>query len=720
LCRFTGKGNYIHHNYHSPHTIGGSKVMKIRVLCLLIALVVIGLVPMSNTFAQVAGDYGSAGTGRWGTTGANWLVFVANPDWSDATPAPGAPTAAINVWIRSGHTDTLEASSKACKNLTVQSGATLLAISGSNSLAINGDAQINGTLGSPTIGPLVQFPVSGKIFGSGAFYFARLRPSGTNVTITFDMDVTGAGSSGNYINCNSQNNTTFELKAGRTITLPTGGYISTASNSSTSDPGAGAGVNYTFNVYGTINAPIATGGGFSLANLPTFTSTLNVYSGGIVNTGRLSAVAAGTADPGAINVNIYSGGSVTINGGSGAASNDLTKATLNVAGSFSTGSFLTSSTIGNIIINNVAGISLACPTTIAGTLTLTNGNMTLGNNNLTLSGSVSGGSSSSYLVTTGTGVVSKVIAAAESFTFPVGTSTSYNPVGCTSAAGGTYTAAVADGEIPATTNDAASCLKTWAITGTSSADVTFTWNTADMGGSCIPTSCTAWYYDGAKWVEAGGSTTAGTPNTTTVNVSTSASWTVGNSGQLPVEMSTFTATSTAKGTVLRWRTETEVNNMGFEVERRVEATSDWMKIGFVAGAGTSNSPKEYTFADQNLTPGVYVYRINQIDNDGTSKYSASAQIDAGAVGKVFQLCENYPNPFNPTTNLQFSVPQDGYASLKVYNMVGQEVAMLYSGVAKAGHYIQATFNASRYASGIYFARLQFNGQSLVQRMLMTK
>jgi hypothetical protein len=70
--------------------------------------------------------------------------------------------------------------------------------------------------------------------------------------------------------------------------------------------------------------------------------------------------------------------------------------------------------------------------------------------------------------------------------------------------------------------------------------------------------------------------------------------------------------------------------------------------------------------------------------------------------------------------MQFSVPQDGYASLKIFNMLGQEVATLFSGIAKAGHYIPATFDASRFSTGIYFARLQYSGKSLVQRMLLTK
>jgi hypothetical protein len=188
---------------------------------------------------------------------------------------------------------------------------------------------------------------------------------------------------------------------------------------------------------------------------------------------------------------------------------------------------------------------------------------------------------------------------------------------------------------------------------------------------------------------------------------------------LPVELTSFTTVLHGTTALLNWSTATEVNNNGFEIERRAAGSSAWTKVGFVPGAGTSNSPKSYLFEDAQLAPGAYVYRIKQIDNNGAFEYSASTQVDAG-VSNALQLGGNYPNPFNPTTNIQFSVPENGYASLKVYNMLGQEVATLFSGMATAGHYIPATFNASRLASGIYFARLQYNGKSLVQRMLMTK
>jgi hypothetical protein len=193
------------------------------------------------------------------------------------------------------------------------------------------------------------------------------------------------------------------------------------------------------------------------------------------------------------------------------------------------------------------------------------------------------------------------------------------------------------------------------------------------------------------------------------------------SAPLPVEMTSFTAVLQGTSALLKWATATETNNSGFQIERSVEGSGVWAEVAFVNGAGTSSSPKTYSYEDKNLAPGKYVYRIKQIDNDGKFIYYTAnmPKVDAG-ISATLQLGGNYPNPFNPTTNIQFSVPQDGYASLKVYNILGQEVATLFSGMAKAGHYIPATFNASRLTSGIYLARLQYSGKSLIQRMLLMK
>ena len=381
--------------------------------------------------------------------------------------------------------------------------------------------------------------------------------------------------------------------------------------------------------------------------------------------------------------------------------------------------------LSNLTVNSSTGLTLTNPMTISGTLTFTSGNLYLGNYNLTLgsTATVIGAADGKCAVTNGTGVVSKVIAAAGNFTFPVGISTRYNPVAFTSPLGGTYTAAVAVGENPATALDAATVGRTWTITGTNPADVTFTWNSADMGSSCVPSSCVALRYNGSAWTDMGGVTSGSAPTytTTLTSVASFSPWTIGNSGSLPVEMTSFTAVLQGTSALLKWSTATETNNSGFQIERSVDGSGVWAEVAFVNGAGTSSSPKTYSYEDKNLAPGKYVYRIKQIDNDGKFKYYTATmpKVDAG-VSTTLQLCGNYPNPFNPTTNMQFSVPQDGYASLKVYNVLGQEVATLFSGMAKAGHYIPATFNASRLASGIYLARLQYSGKSLVQRMLLTK
>jgi hypothetical protein len=88
--------------------------------------------------------------------------------------------------------------------------------------------------------------------------------------------------------------------------------------------------------------------------------------------------------------------------------------------------------------------------------------------------------------------------------------------------------------------------------------------------------------------------------------------------------------------------------------------------------------------------------------------------------KVFELSQNYPNPFNPTTTIEFTLPSDGRVVLKVYDITGRELATLLDEERKAGVYQQVVFDASRLASGVYFARLQFGGKQLLKKMLLLK
>ena len=87
---------------------------------------------------------------------------------------------------------------------------------------------------------------------------------------------------------------------------------------------------------------------------------------------------------------------------------------------------------------------------------------------------------------------------------------------------------------------------------------------------------------------------------------------------------------------------------------------------------------------------------------------------------VFALSQNYPNPFNPTTAIQFTVPSNGRAVLKVFNVLGQEIATLFDGEAAVGVIHQVQFNASNLSSGVYFSRLEFDGNVQMRKMLLLK
>jgi hypothetical protein len=199
------------------------------------------------------------------------------------------------------------------------------------------------------------------------------------------------------------------------------------------------------------------------------------------------------------------------------------------------------------------------------------------------------------------------------------------------------------------------------------------------------------------------------------------------SGDLPVQLTSFTASTTSMATTLNWTTATETNNYGFDVERRIiEAESsksqntntNWSKIGFVAGNGTSNSAHSYSYTDASVSSGTYAYRLKQIDNDGTYKYSNEAEVTL-AVPTVFALNQNYPNPFNPSTVIGYQLPVSGSVTLKVYDVVGREVATLVNETKSAGSY-QVTFNASKLASGVYFYKLQSGSYTSVKKLVLMK
>jgi photosystem II stability/assembly factor-like uncharacterized protein len=192
---------------------------------------------------------------------------------------------------------------------------------------------------------------------------------------------------------------------------------------------------------------------------------------------------------------------------------------------------------------------------------------------------------------------------------------------------------------------------------------------------------------------------------------------------IPVELTSFTANVFSNNVKLNWATAGEVNNKGFEILRsqrsEFRSQSDWEKIGYIEGQGTTTKHHNYSFVDKNLSAGNYGYRLIQIDLEGTRNESEIINVEINSVPSEYSLKQNYPNPFNPSTTIEFSIPSDGNVSLKIYNVIGEEVREVLNEFKKAGGY-KINFNAGNLASGIYYYRIKTDNYSSVRKMILLK
>ncbi|BDQ03105.1 M14 family zinc carboxypeptidase [Ignavibacterium sp.] len=192
---------------------------------------------------------------------------------------------------------------------------------------------------------------------------------------------------------------------------------------------------------------------------------------------------------------------------------------------------------------------------------------------------------------------------------------------------------------------------------------------------------------------------------------------------IPVELSSFDASVSQNKILLNWTTSSEINNSGFEVQRKIlNRNSDWQKIGFVKGSGTTTEKNNYSFTDNKPLSGTILYRLKQIDYDGTYKIFPSVMVDYD-IPDEFVLHQNYPNPFNPSTKISWQSPVGSWQTLKVYDVLGNEVATLVDEYREAGNYeveFQTTIGDRQLASGIYFYKLQIGEFVQTRKMILTK
>ncbi len=187
-------------------------------------------------------------------------------------------------------------------------------------------------------------------------------------------------------------------------------------------------------------------------------------------------------------------------------------------------------------------------------------------------------------------------------------------------------------------------------------------------------------------------------------------------GIIPVELASFSASLVKGDVILTWKTATEINNRGFEIERGING--QFTTVGFIPGAGTTTENQSYTFTDKQVLAGSHSYRLKQIDFDGSYSYSNTIEVDV-TTPLTFNLSQNYPNPFNPTTKINYSVPFDSKVTISVYSVTGELVMELVNDNVSSGSY-SVDFDGSNLASGMYIYKMTAGSFTQTNKMMLMK
>ena len=691
------------------------------------------------------------------TVGANTLT-IQNAIAGIPTNLTAGSTSSITV-SGSGSGISLPSSVTALKDLTV-SNANGLAI-GAN-MTITGTANITGLLslgslnmiqagGAATLSGNGTIQLSGALGTqrgtyntntfSGTYEFTgslQSIPAGI-YTNPFKISGTGVSLGGNVSLSGVLNLSINTLTIGaNTLTFSGSSPVRTSGNIDASN--ASATVAFT-NTSGTITLPSSmftgnvknftasgSGGTVTLSQSIAITGVATIGSGASLNLGSFNFTQSGTAT-------LTGNGTIQLTGS--IASQIGTYNTNTFSG---TEEFIGSSQViptgnyPNIKVNGT-GLSISGSVTLSGALTMTSGNITLGAFNISTV-DIIGGSSSSYISTTGAGKVTRTgLTSSSSETFPIGNG-SYTPVTITNSSGPTESFAVSvQNSLDNAVGGTNFVQKQWNISegtvGGNSAIVAITWNAAEEGAGMTSenpyhsTTTIGHWTDSNYYRRVDGAITGSNPYTITSSTqfTTFSPFTVGSSGVLPVELESFTSTMNGRNVNLKWTTNAEQNNSGFDVERKsMVENATWSKVGNMVGNGTSNVAHTYSFSDRNLQTGDYNYRLKQIDHNGNYRYyDLSNEVIIGVPTK-FDISQNYPNPFNPTTKINYDLPVDAKVSIAIYDMTGKEVTNLVNGIQTAGSYT-VSFNAAALSSGIYFYQIIAAGSqnfNKTMRMVLVK
>lgn len=187
---------------------------------------------------------------------------------------------------------------------------------------------------------------------------------------------------------------------------------------------------------------------------------------------------------------------------------------------------------------------------------------------------------------------------------------------------------------------------------------------------------------------------------------------------ITMELISFSAQLQEGVVLITWEIASDLENKGFEIERQKE-NGKWLKIAFIEGKNSGILPQIYTFEDKDITEnGTYYYRIKQIDLNGVLKYYDKFKIKIGDESS-FELFQNFPNPFNPITNVKYFLPEKSHVIIIVYNVLGNKVADLVDEEKAAGSY-EVTFDGSQLSSGIYYLHMKAGKFKNIIKMILVR
>ena len=597
-----------------------------------------------------------------------------------------------NLTMSGGGTKTGPGTLTVGGSLTNNSG---VVFSGISTLNLNGAAHLNnGTLNVATLS-----------VGSGATLT-------NNGTITSTSALTGVGT----------------FMQGATGTLNLGGTvdITTLNNSA-----VGNTINYT-GAGQTVRAATYHSLTLSGSGTPVLTG-ISTINGNLTFSGTVTPVAA---------TGMTIGGNFTVGAGTsfdaGSFSHVL-KGNWSNSGTFNAGTStftlngssaqtMSGSTFSNLVIDNASGVSMLTDETVTNTLTLTSGVLATGTHKIIVTNSAPG----SVVITSGSvnGQIDRAIAAGSSGTYL------FTDLNTQLIPNGSQSAIVASiksfpNTIPPNIGGGAAVNRYYTITPTGS--LTATIRLAYLAGEIngIPEgSMTLFRSSGIVWALVPSTTNPVNKYVQTATaVSQFSNWTIGDvDTPLPIQLASFTGTMVnGPNTLLTWVTLSEVNNFGFNVQRKRPSDPEFIEVpgSFIPGNGTTNEPHTYSFTDIAPGLGTWLYRLKQMDLDGSIHYSEPIQIDVvtgvneESQPLTYALEQNYPNPFNPSTTIKFEVPQNSLTTLRVYNLLGAEVATLVNAEMKPGSH-EVKWNPSGQASGLYFYRLKAGSFTETKRMVLLK